>query len=494
MSFLKASVIIGTLMLLGKLSGLGRELALAATSGASSESDIVIVLLTFPDLVISLFLSGALASVLVPNFKNLSQQAASTLAMRVSFMIFSYFTVITLVFFVFAEILIDVLAPGWDDFVKQSAILPFRTSLLVIPIVAVSGVLVALLNSNERFGYGAIGTLLFNIVIISSLLIVGSKGIIHSVLIGIIIGVLLRFSVQLLASMPFIKRPNLTLSFDYIILIKGFLSSFIFFASISLLPAIARAYASSIEQGGLSLFNFTHKLLEVPIGIIMTAAVSVLLTRLSGLIGSGDHSRAAKLVGTIIRAIFAVLMIITISTSLQTKPIIDTVFKNASFTAEQFETLNSSLYWGLFGLPFHGLLLLLGAIYSSYDQRRYLAVTGIILVLLLNILCQAIELTDDVQDIFIAYVVSQIISVFFLLFFLNRVTGSEAFASIWYRPAVCIVFPISLCFVLSWGFSLAGLNGLLALIITISVPLWAYVVVDKPLVLLLRGRQRVLSQ
>ena len=94
-----------------------------------------------------------------------------------------------------------------EDLIKDTTFV-FRVTLIALPVAAISGVLVAFLDSRERFAYGAVGTLIFNSTIIISLLLLFSVSSSLAVIVGVLSGALLRLTIQLIASMRFWELPN----------------------------------------------------------------------------------------------------------------------------------------------------------------------------------------------------------------------------------------------------------------------------------------------
>ena len=73
---LRAGLTVAIFVLLGRITGFGREWLLAVQSGASSVTDVAIVLLTFPDLMVNLLLGGGL-TVLILRALLLKRKAGS---------------------------------------------------------------------------------------------------------------------------------------------------------------------------------------------------------------------------------------------------------------------------------------------------------------------------------------------------------------------------------------------------------------------------------
>lgn len=59
-SLLSAGLFLSLALMAGRLAGFGREVLLASSLGLSEQADIAIVLLTVPDLLVNLLLSGGI--------------------------------------------------------------------------------------------------------------------------------------------------------------------------------------------------------------------------------------------------------------------------------------------------------------------------------------------------------------------------------------------------------------------------------------------------
>jgi putative peptidoglycan lipid II flippase len=75
-----AATLVGATLLAGRVSGLFREIQLAAAFGVSVSADVAVLLLTLPDLLVNLVLSGGLSAALIPRLRALPLQAAQALS------------------------------------------------------------------------------------------------------------------------------------------------------------------------------------------------------------------------------------------------------------------------------------------------------------------------------------------------------------------------------------------------------------------------------
>jgi putative peptidoglycan lipid II flippase len=154
---------------------------------------------------------------------------------------------------------------------------------LAIPLAATSGVTTAGLNAQKRFLVAGCGTLIFNITVIGTLAL-GRHGLAGPLLIlgaGIAAGAGLRLATQL-ASLPrdWLFGPIWQFAVD-VKFIRGFITTALTASLILLVPVIVRALASTVSPGAISALNYATKLVELPVGVLVTSLATVALARLS---------------------------------------------------------------------------------------------------------------------------------------------------------------------------------------------------------------------
>ena len=74
-AILLSSIVVNAGILLGRLAGFAREALIAKNFGVSSEADVVILLLTVPDILVNLLVGSALTAALIPEFLAKPDQA-----------------------------------------------------------------------------------------------------------------------------------------------------------------------------------------------------------------------------------------------------------------------------------------------------------------------------------------------------------------------------------------------------------------------------------
>jgi putative peptidoglycan lipid II flippase len=277
-----AGGLLGATLLAGKFSGLIREMELAATFGVSSRADVAVLLLTLPDLLVNLLLSGGLGAALIPRMHSIPERNANILFMQTFLLVFLIFGLLSVSFLIRPDIVFSLLAPGLEKETLPPTAAVVGTAI-AIPLAALSGVTTAGLNSQNRFFLAGLGTLIFNIVVIAALA-AGSKGGADTLAllgVGIALGSILRLTSQLVAiPSGWFKCESCGYLPD-----KRFVLSFVI-ATVSaslmlLVPVIVRALASMTSPGGVSALNYTSKLVDLPTGVLVSGLATVAMARLS---------------------------------------------------------------------------------------------------------------------------------------------------------------------------------------------------------------------
>ena len=99
-------------MLLSRLLGLARESVQAAAFGSSGMADVVIVMFALPHLLVGIFLSGALAYVLLPHWAGQSVAKQNVSQKKVAHKLLASGLLLSLVIWCLQDPLAQALAPG----------------------------------------------------------------------------------------------------------------------------------------------------------------------------------------------------------------------------------------------------------------------------------------------------------------------------------------------------------------------------------------------
>jgi putative peptidoglycan lipid II flippase len=401
--YLKSGLVVALLLLAGRVAGFFREWLIAAKAGASEATDVVIILLTFPDLMVGLLLGGGLASTLVPAFKHMDPGAGSALLLQVSRLVGFAFLLIAGILALWPLFVLDILAPGLPSGLLEVHAGHFRLLTLALPLAALSGVTVAFLNAKGRFAAGASGTLIFNLTVIAGLLIADVGQMIVAVTLGVLGGVLLRLASQVHGLRCDWHRPSSQTWLVDTVLVRQFLGNFSFLTLLVLLPPLARAVASLGELGSLSLFNFAYKLIELPMGVVVGSISTVLLSRLAGDFAQNGMASAQASLVTGMRVTMLICLGIAIPGVAFSDVLVQIVFFRASFSPDQLNQLSCLTAIGFVFFPFQGMLSIYGSAFAARGYTRPLVWSALAMLFLIAISAPLAQAAFGLVGVMAAY-------------------------------------------------------------------------------------------
>lgn len=285
-NLLGAGLFLGLALMGGRLAGFGREVLIASSFGLSVEADIAIILLSIPDLLVNLLLSGGLSVALVPALRSADSDKAAALFLQASVVVGGGFAVLAAIFAVAPTVWLYLLAPGLLSPLRWLDSWMIYAIAAAIPLTALSGVSSAALNSKDRFFVAGCGTLIFNLCIIGGLfyaLAVGGRHL-SWLCAGIFLGALVRWASQLSALRVGRLPTKHDVSCGWVLdrqLLLGFVAGLASASLLVIVPLFLRAVASWLGEGELAAFNYAVKLIELPLGILITTLATVAFPRLS---------------------------------------------------------------------------------------------------------------------------------------------------------------------------------------------------------------------
>lgn len=364
-------------LLLGRLSGFVREAFVASTYGASSQADIVVLMLTVPDLLVNILVGGAMGAMLVPEFTQRPKVAAQLLYQSLLFF-GMLFLMVTMVLYWRVDALVALLVPGFSDSQAEYAANGLGWVLWLIPLTILSGVVTAYLHAQHRFAVAAMGTLIINCTIIAGLVLVYyGYGALSLIALFVIIGGLIRLLSQLslvpLRWSPFTSLNPWRLHRPLLVRYGQAMMS----GSVLLLfPVVARALASYESEGSVAMFNYSMRLIEFPLAIAVTFLAVIFFPRLAQSFTS-DARQHRQLIRygvqmTLVLSLVSSIMLVYLSDAYA-----ELVYGHGDMDGASVITVATLAAIGLLMLPFQGLSMFLTAVFNARnDMRTPLLING----------------------------------------------------------------------------------------------------------------------
>jgi putative peptidoglycan lipid II flippase len=362
---------------LSRIAGLVREVVAASYFGTSGPASAFTLAFQVPNLVRSLFADAALSAAFVPVFTELLEKGerrqATKLASTLLCVIIAVLGAITALFILTAGVIMPLFISD-----KLDPHLVVGLSRVLFPIVillGVNGLVVGILNANDHFSIPALSPLLWNAIIIASLVglrhVFDAEHEIYAYAVGVLAGTM----AQLAVALPVLKRIDVRLgvSFDWrdarvrqVFLLM--LPVTIGLGVINFDLVINSVIGSLISKQAPAAIDKAFRLYMLPQGMFSVALATVLFPALSRFAARKDLAglRAGAAAGT--RNIYLLLVPSAVFLAVLATPITRLVYQRGEFDVESTHLVSTALFWFSFSLPFAGVNLLLTRSFFSLQR------------------------------------------------------------------------------------------------------------------------------
>ncbi len=350
--------------------GLLREVIAAGYYGISGPMSAFTIAFQVPNLIRALFADAALQPAFVPVFteqlekKNYREafRLASTLLLIVTMVL----GVITAFFVVAAPLIMPIFAPGFEGEILDLTVALSQVLFPILVLLGISGVVVGILNSYDRFGAFAISPLFWNLTIILVLVVVepmlSGNDRIYAYAIGILAGTAVQLLIPAfdLRNTPF----KFSWSFDWrnpgvrrVLLLM--LPVTISLGLINFNLVINSLFGSLVSDEAPAAIDKAFRIYQLPQGIFSVAIATVLFPTLARFANRGAFDDLRATLANGMRQILFVLLPAAAAVLALSEPMIRLVYQRGEFGAADTDLVATALFWFAFSLPTNGLFLLL---------------------------------------------------------------------------------------------------------------------------------------
>jgi len=362
-----------------RIAGLVREIVAASYYGVTGPMSAFTIAFQVPNLVRSLFADAALQPAFVPIFteqlekKNYREafRLASTLLLLATLVLGA----ITALFVLLAPVVMPLFAPGFEGEILDLTITLSQVLFPILILLGVSGVVVGVLNSYDRFGAFAISPLFWNltIIVVVVLLVPAFHGRdrIYAYAIGILVGTLVQL---LIPSFDLRNTPfKFGWSFEWrnrdvrrVLLLMLPVTISLGLINFNLL--INSLFGSLVSDQAPAAIDKAFRIYQLPQGIFSVAIATVLFPTLARFAARGEHENLRATMANGMRQILFVLVPAAAAVFVLSEPMIRLIYQRGEFTPEQTTLVATALFWFAFSLPTNGLFLLLTRTFFSLQR------------------------------------------------------------------------------------------------------------------------------
>lgn len=396
---LKSTAIVSLMTLVSRISGLVRDVVMAALLGTGVMSDAFFMAFRIPNFLRRIFGEGAFSQAFIPVFSELTERntaQARDFVNSMSGMLAAITFAITVLGMIFAPAFVRVLAPGYIDEPEKFALTVDSLRIMFpyffcISLVAMSG---GILNTVNRFAVPAVTPVLLNICMIVAMWVL--VPLLDDASQALAIGVLIAGFVQLAFQLPSLKkegylpRPRIDRNNPAMRRVFGLMLPAIFSVSVAQINMIVNSIlASFLITGAVSWLYFADRLMEFPVGVFGIALATVVLPSLSKEYTSGTAESFSKMMDWALRWVIVIAVPASFALYLLATPLLSTILQRGEFTAYSVEM--SALALQAFAIGVCGFIfvkVLAPGFFARQDTKTPMKIAVIAVVV--NIICSLI--------------------------------------------------------------------------------------------------------
>ena len=372
-----------------RLAGLVREIVAASYFGIKGPMSAFTIAFQAPNLMRSLFADAALQAAFVPVFTELLEKGqrrdAFRLASSMIFLVALVLGALTALFILVAPAVVPLIAPGFEGELLDLTVSLSRILFPILLLLGLTGMVVGVLNSYDRFGVYAIAPFFWNVAIIAVLIGLApafpEEDEIYAYAIGVLAGTLVQMGLLVLdlRHTPYGIGRALAAPFR-VANVRRFRSPEVRRVLLLMLPVtvslglinfnlvINSLFGTLVSEQAPAAIDKAFRVYMLPQGIFSVAIATVLFPTLARYAARSDHDGLRSTMANGMRQILLLLIPATAAILVLSEPMTRLIYERGEFDAGQTELVSEALFWFAFSLPFNGLFLLLTRTFFSLQR------------------------------------------------------------------------------------------------------------------------------
>lgn len=394
-SVVEAAGIVMFAILISRILGFVREMAIAKVFGRGYLTDIFYAAFAVPDLMYYLLVGGALSAAFIPVFTSYLAKddeesgwlVASTFINVTVILLFAF----TILGIIFAPLLAPLVAYGFEGEHRELLIKLMRMMFPAVFFTALAGLEMGILNSYRIFTAPAFGPILYNVCIIAGALVLGPRYGISGMAVGVVVGAIASFLLQL----PFVLqrskyRPVINLRHPGILRMVTLMIPSLVGLSITQINLIVNQnLASGLSGGDITALRLANRLVMLPMGIFAMAVSTAIFPTLSTQAAREEMSEFKSTLSLGLRTVFLVTVPSAVGFIVLREPIVKLLFERGEFTHTDTLATAYALLFYSFGLVAQSGIQITTRVYYALQDTVTPVKIGLITVamnILLNLI------------------------------------------------------------------------------------------------------------
>ncbi|HEY3329927.1 MAG TPA: murein biosynthesis integral membrane protein MurJ [Capsulimonadaceae bacterium] len=343
----RAAVIMVATVLLSRLLGMVRDVVITHQFGQTDLTDAYNAAFKIPDMLMYLVAGGAISSTFIPVFSQYLHNEDEEGAWKTFSIVLTAVLIVSVALVgvaeIFAEPLVRLLNPGYSD-AKIAMAVPLTQIVLPAQICFMVGsLLMATLNSRNKFLVPALGPSVYNIGIIAGAVLAdptgtgpfgGMRALMWGALGGAFVGNLLMQAISA-AGQGMRYRPSLDVRFEGAVKVWKMMIPILLGISLPNVDQIVGSYfASMLGTGGQSALSLATRLMLIPIGVFAQAMSIAILPTMARHAAAGATREYKATTGKGLRTILFLTIPASALLFVLALPIVEFLYQHGKFVAE----------------------------------------------------------------------------------------------------------------------------------------------------------------
>lgn len=296
----RSAFFVGAGILISRIVGLIRQRIFAHYFGTSAAGDAFSAAFRIPNFLQNIFGEGALSASFIPVYAKLLAGGDEAEASRVANAVLGLLALVTSLIVVIGVLttpyLIDLIAPGFEGETRE---LTIRLVKILFPgagLLVLSAWCLGVLNSHHRFFISYTAPVVWNLAIIGSLIMFGSKvgqfPLAEVAAWGSVIGSALQFGIQLPTVFKLVHRlrPVFDIANDQVrTVVRNFFPVFMSRGVIQISAFVDAILASFLPTGAVVALTYAQSLYTLPVSLFGMSVSAAELPAMSRAVGSTEE-------------------------------------------------------------------------------------------------------------------------------------------------------------------------------------------------------------
>jgi len=406
MNLLRAASTVSLLTLVSRVTGLARELLIAASFGASASTDAFNVAFRIPNLLRRLFAEGAFSQAFVPILAGTRSREGEEVTRRlidaVATVLFWALVATSVLGVLLAPAVVWLMASGLARF--DAATVMTRLMFPYIACMSMVALSAGILNTWKRFAIPAATPVLLNVVVIAAAWLLVPRfrvwGIepVYALAVGVMAGGVLQLALQVPALWRIGALPHIGVSPSAIraawahpgvrLVLRQMLPALVGVSVAQLSLLINTQIASHVGVGAVSWLTFADRLMEFPTALLGVALGVVLLPQLSAAQASDESATYSGLLDWGLRLVVLLALPCAMALLVFPRPMVAALYHYGAFSPRDVEqTVLALMGYGVGLMGLVGVKVLAPGFYARQDMRTpvRIAIGMLVLTQLMNL-------------------------------------------------------------------------------------------------------------